>query len=122
MTGAEFEKLVREALDDIPEEFLKALQNIEVTVEDEPDERTARQLHLTRNDILLGLYKGVPLPKRSTSYGNVFPDKITIFKNSIERIHSSPEAIKKAVKNTVIHEIAHYFGFDDRYLRELGIG
>jgi predicted Zn-dependent protease with MMP-like domain len=69
------------------------------------------------NGLLFGLYQGVPLIKRE-SYGMVLPDKITIFKNPIEEVNHSPEEIKKAVANTVWHEIAHHFGMDEREVRQ----
>ncbi|MDP8262058.1 MAG: metallopeptidase family protein [Candidatus Ancaeobacter aquaticus] len=121
MKQNEFEKLVQTALSDIPDEFMNALENIAITVEDEPKRDIAIKLGLAENDILLGLYQGIPLKKRSTWYGNVMPDKITLFKKSIERLYKTPEAIKKAVRKTVIHEIAHYFGIGDARLKELGI-
>jgi predicted Zn-dependent protease with MMP-like domain len=69
---------------------------------------------------LFGLYEGVPQTQRTSHYGLVLPDKITIFQGPIERLHRSPEAIREQVRRTVIHELAHHFGISDERLRELG--
>lgn len=122
MKRAEFKRLVREAIADIPEQFLRALENIAITVEDAPRPHIARQLGIKKHDILLGLYQGVPLTNRDTAYGNVLPDKITLYQKQIEELYTGPEEIKKAVRETVIHEIAHYFGIGEKRLRDLGIG
>ncbi len=122
MNRSDFRKLVKEALLEIPAEFLNAFENIEITVQDTPDPKTAKELNLGKEDILMGLYQGVPLTKRDTSYGNVMPDKITLFQKSIETLYKTPEEIKKAVHDTVIHEVAHYFGIGEKRLRDLGIG
>ncbi|MBU2036948.1 metallopeptidase family protein [Patescibacteria group bacterium] len=108
-----FEKLVAEAMDEIPPEFLAQLKNVAVVVEDEPSEEQLKKLKLRRDLTLLGLYEGVPLTRRG-EYTMTLPDKITIFKNSIELVAQTAEEIKKIVKDTVRHEIAHHFGSDER--------
>jgi predicted Zn-dependent protease with MMP-like domain len=122
MKRSEFKRLVREALAEIPEQFCQALENIAVTVEDAPRPHIARQLCLGKRDLLLGLYQGVPLTKRDTGYGNVLPDKITLYQKQIEALYTEPDAIKRAVRRTVVHEIAHYFGIEEKRLRDLGMG
>ena len=99
----------------IDEKFLKKLQNVEIVIEDDPTSFQLQKLHM-RGGLLFGLYEGVPQTKRE-SYGQVLPDKITIFKNPIEQMYSQPEDIKKAVANTVWHEIAHHFGMDENQVR-----
>lgn len=116
MEYQEFEKLVGEAIDAIDEKFLAKLKNVEIVIEDEPTSHQLDKLKL-HGGILFGLYEGVPQTKRQ-QYGNVLPDKITIFKNSIERVFFTPEDIKKAVKDTVWHEIAHHFGMDEHQVRQ----
>lgn len=116
MTHEEFEKLVAEGIDSIPEKFLQKLKNVEIIIEDDPTPHQLEKLNL-RGGFLFGLYEGIPQTKRE-SYGQVLPDKITIFKNQIEKYYADPEAIKKAVKNTVWHEIAHHFGMDEHQVRE----
>ncbi len=102
---------------------MKKLNNVEIVVEDEPTHFQSEALKLrpprlgeAGGALLFGLYEGVPQTRRE-SYGQVLPDKITIFKNPIEHVFSNPEDIKKAVKNTVWHEIAHHFGMDEKQVR-----
>lgn len=116
MTHQEFEELVKEGIDAIPEKFLKKLKNVEICIEDEPTLQQLNTLKL-KGDLLFGLYQGVPQTKRE-HYGQVLPDKITIFKNPIEKVFSNPEDIKKAVKDTVWHEIAHHFGMSEYRVRQ----
>ena len=116
MTHEEFEQLVKEGIEAIPEKFLQKLKNVEIVIEDEPTPYQTGKLHM-KGGLLFGLYEGVPLTKRE-SYGLVLPDKITIFKNPIEKVFFSSEDIKKAVANTVWHEIAHHFGMDERQVRQ----
>jgi len=116
MTNEEFEQLVKEGIDAIDEKFLAKLQNVEIVIEDEPTPAQKQELKL-RGALLFGLYEGIPLTKRE-QYGQVLPDKITIFKNQIEQVYSRPEDIKKSVKDTVWHEIAHHFGMDELEVRK----
>ena len=111
----EFEKLVERALDDLPPEFLELLDNVAVLVEDWPDYSTP----LAGGGTLYGLYEGVPLTERGTLYSGALPDRITIFRGPLER-DFPPEALRDQVRVTVVHEIAHHFGFDDDQLDNLG--
>jgi len=116
-----FEELVREALDDLPEEFANRLENVEVIVEDEPSPELLQSMGLhPRRDTLFGLYRGVPLGQRGVNYGGVLPDTITIFYRPLLRACVTPERIRRQVRITVIHEIAHFFGLDDAAIRALG--
>ncbi len=120
MEKEEFERLVAEAVEALPEEFRKKLENIDVVVEDWPDRWQVSQARLGRGMTLLGLYEGVPLTQRPSSYGLVPPDKITIFRKAIEAICGlDREAIKSEVQRVVRHEIAHHFGIGDARLRQL---
>jgi predicted Zn-dependent protease with MMP-like domain len=115
MTNEEFEQLVKEGINAIDERFLQRLKNVEIVIEDDPTLFQLEKLRL-RGVFLFGLYEGIPQTKRE-SYGQVLPDKITIFKNPIEKVFSRPEDIKKAVADTVWHEIAHHFGMDEGQVR-----
>ena len=135
MTIENFEKLVNEGIKAIPERFLRKLKNVDIVVEEEPAPKQLRELKIRKNAFLFGLYEGVPQTER-WGYGQVLPDKITIFKNPIEnaaRSHELPkeakglrrdlslrieEEIKTIVKNTVWHEIAHHFGMDEKKVRQ----
>lgn len=112
-----FEQLVADALDSIPEELGRLMENVAVFVEDWP---TAAQL-AGRRGTLLGLYEGVDLTRRSPlSYGGAMPDRIFIFRGPISRIARSDEELVDIVTRTVIHEVAHHFGISDARLQELG--
>jgi predicted Zn-dependent protease with MMP-like domain len=119
MEREKFEKLVEEALADLPEKFKERLQNITVIVEEKPSREVYERLGGSPFSLILGLYHGVPFKHRGPFYGNVPPDVITIYQNPIEKICSTEEEIKKKVKEVVVHEIAHYFGFDDEELKKI---
>ena len=114
----DFEKIVKEAILDVPEKFLKMLSNVEIVIEENPNREQLKKLQLQKRHALFGLYEGVPKTKR-WSYVQVLPDKITIFQKPIEMASSSEEEIKKVVKNVVWHEIAHHFGIDEKRVRTL---
>ncbi len=114
-----FEELVADALDSIPENLGKLMENVAVFVEDWP---TEEQLE-GRPGTLLGLYQGVDLTRRSPlSYGAVMPDRITIFRGPISSLARSDEQLVHLITETVIHEVAHHFGISDARLEELGWG
>ena|SRR5437867_2126764 len=114
-----FEKLVRAAIRELPEEFRKKLQNVAIIVEDYPSEELIERMGLPPGDTLFGLYEGVPLTERGFSEP-LHPDRILIFQRAIEDECDSPEEIKEELKVTVVHEVAHFFGIDDDYLEEIG--
>ncbi len=121
MTRTEFEEIVREALDTLPDEFARRMENIAVVVEDEPGPDLLRSLGLDpRRETLFGLYQGVPLHLRGDTYGGTLPDKISIYYRPLLRAYRSPDRIREQVRSTVIHEIGHYFGLDDKAIRDLG--
>lgn len=119
MRRQEFEQLVVEALDGLPRQFRRYMRNIAVIVETAPSRALLEGMGLWPDHTLLGLYHGVPLPEREHNHGNVLPDHITIFQQPIETMCRTPEEIKEAVRETVIHELGHYFGLDDERLEEL---
>lgn len=118
MTQEKFEEMVKEGIEAIPKRFLEKLDNVDIVIEDEPTPYQLSKLRARKNSIIFGLYEGVPQTKRGP-YGQVLPDKITIFKKPIERMARTEEEIKEIVKNTVWHEIAHHFGTDERRVREI---
>ena len=120
MTQEKFEKIVKEGIKAIPKRFLEKLSNVDIVVEDEPTSFQLRKLMARKSSVIFGLYEGVPQTKR-WHYGQVLPDKITIFKKSIERVAASEDEIKEMVKDTVWHEIAHHFGIDEKRVREAEI-
>ena len=113
----EFEALVAEALDSLPEALGRQVDNVHLVVRDQP---TRGQLE-GGSGTLLGLYEGIPLTARSpTSYSGVMPDRITIFRLPICRLARTRDELVALVRTTVIHEYAHHFGIDDARLDELG--
>lgn len=119
-TPEEFEQLVAQALDELPEDIRQHLQNIEVVVAEWPTAAELRSVGMKPGQLLLGLYQGVPLTKRGNRYGLVLPDKVTIFQGTIERVCRTPEQVIHRVQRTVKHELAHHFGISDDRLRDLG--
>lgn len=119
MDNAEFEKLVAEGLDTVPEEFLKYLENVAILVEDNPTFEQERKLQLRPYTLLFGLYEGISLKGRVSVYNSSLPDKITIFKNPILALSRTPEDVKEQVRKTVIHEIAHHLGMNEQEVRAM---
>ena len=113
-----FERLVVETLDSLPADIRQMLDNVEVTVEIWPSSVSLRKAGVRPGQLLFGLYQGVPRTRRGSHYGLVLPDKITIFQGPIEQVCRTPAAIRAQVRKTVLHELAHHFGLDDRRLRE----
>lgn len=113
MTREAFEELVSQALDRIPPELTRVMDNVAVFVEDEPP---------ADDPELLGLYEGTPLTDRGEWYAGVLPDRISIYMGPTLRYCETPEAVVHEVAVTVIHEIAHHFGINDDRLHELGWG
>ncbi len=121
MTREDFAALVEQALADVPPEFAEHLENIVVVVEDEPAPELLRSLGLDpARDTLFGLYHGIPLPDRGATFGNALPDQISIYYRPLLRAYRSPQRIRREIRRTVIHEIAHYFGMDDHEIEDLG--
>ena len=118
MTRADFERLVEEALRDIPRRFRRAMQNVAVVVEDEPSPELLAEMGLGHGDTLLGLYEGTPLPQRQ-GMTRIYPDKITLFRGPLSWSANTPAELKEAIKHTLWHEIAHYYGLDHDKIREL---
>ena len=107
------------ALKGLPKIFKKKMKNVDVVVEDRASQEVISEMGLRSPSELLGLYQGVPIDRRGFYYGNVLPDKITLFQYPIESMCKTEEEIKKRVKEVVIHEVGHYFGLDEEKLREL---
>jgi predicted Zn-dependent protease with MMP-like domain len=115
MTREDFEERVAEALDRVPPELARLMDNVAVFVEDEPDPRDPE---------LLGLYEGTPLTERGEWYAGVLPDRITIYRGPTLRMVAAEgggrDRVVAEVEVTVVHEIAHHFGIDDQRLHALG--
>ena len=111
------------ALRTLPERFAQRMTNVVVVIEDWPDNETLAEMGIEPPDTLYGLYRGVDLPHRDSSYGNVLPDTIAIYQGPIEEDCADEQEMAELVRDVVIHEIGHYFGLDDARLEELeGLG
>jgi predicted Zn-dependent protease with MMP-like domain len=111
MSPEEFEDLVAEALDEIPDELARLMDNVVIVVEDDVPPGCER---------LLGLYEGIPLTERGAWYAGAMPDRITVYRRPTLEICDTVEDVVEEVHVTVVHEIAHHFGIDDDRLHELG--
>ena len=118
MTEEEFESLVVDAINDLPERFLSRFDNLDILVQNEPDPDFLEGMEGSVS--LYGLYEGISLVERE-QYGNVLPDRITIFKGPLERDFPGAAQLSEQVRITVLHEIAHHFGISDDRLEELGL-
>ena len=120
METEQFEELVAQVVSDLPEFFQDRLDNVDVIVEEFPDHHTMRLARVRSPYDLLGFYHGVPLTERTTNYGLVAPDKISIYRRPIEIQCRSDEELREMIRRVVLHEIAHHFGISDNRLREIG--
>jgi predicted Zn-dependent protease with MMP-like domain len=106
----DFEQCAQDALDSLPAELNAYMSNVAVVIEDEPP----------GGQPLLGLYHGVPMTMRTSSYGGVPPDKISIYRGPLERHYGrDPERLRAEIRRVVLHEVAHHFGISDERLREM---
>ena len=115
MNKPAFEKLVRHSLEQLPLKFKQKMKNISIEIEDKPSASLLKDMGV-ESGTLFGLYQGIPLTEREWNYGNTLPDRIIIYQKPIEQAACSSEKIEKIVLDTVMHEIGHYFGFDDEEL------
>jgi predicted Zn-dependent protease with MMP-like domain len=113
VTRTQFEALVERALRTLPRRFKEKIANVAIVVEDWADDETLREVGIEPPDTLYGLYRGIDLTRRDTSYGNVLPDTIHIYQGPVEEDCADDAEMAELVRDTVIHEIGHYFGLDD---------
>ena len=121
MRRRRFERLVAQALAEIPPPYSEWLENIDIVVEDRPSRHQLAESGMPPDGMLFGLYEGVPLTERSSDYGLVLPDKITIFQQPLEREFTRDDDLVEEVRVTVLHELAHHFGISDEELERLGL-
>jgi len=119
MTDEDFDRMITKAMDELPQKYIKGLNNVAIVYADEPDENRRKKANLQPNGILLGLYEGIPLTQRGSGYTFVLPDKITLFKNSLLMVTNSYESLFEQVKRTLWHEIAHFYGLNHDRIHEL---
>ena len=119
MTRKRFEEIAEQAFESLPDAFKGRVENVQIVVEDLPSTDALGGTRAGKRD-LLGLYQGVPLPHRGTSYGMypVGPDKITLYQQNIESICRTDEEVEHRIVEVLFHELGHYFGMNEREVRE----
>jgi predicted Zn-dependent protease with MMP-like domain len=106
----DFDAVVQQAVDSLPDDLRDGLSNVGIVVEDEPPPGSR----------LLGLYQGIPLTRRGSGYSGALPDKITIYRAPLERLYGhDPAELRRQIRRVVLHELAHHFGISDERLVEL---
>ena len=121
LNAKEIREEAARVLDELPDEFRDQLRNVEIVVQKRPSKRQLREMELDEDDeVLYGLYEGIPLPDRSAFDPPLLPDKITLFFEPLVEDFPDPDDLREQIRLTVIHEIAHYFGMDDEEIEKLG--
>lgn len=115
-----FEQLVVDTINELPQRLKERLTDVSVVVEDKPDNHILEKLKLRPNSTLLGLFQGVPLNKKSVWQSGAMPERITIFQTNIEELCHSDEEMKQRIKEVMHHELAHFVGFTEEEIKELG--
>lgn len=119
MTRARFERLVADAIESIPQQFRDHMKNIAVVVEDDPAPDLLDEMGIEPPGTLLGLYQGTPLTERPWDYGNHLPDRVVLYQGPIEDASEDDDDVMVCIGETLIHEVGHYFGFDEDELEEI---
>ncbi len=119
MTDAEFDELITRAMNELPQKYIKGLQNVAIVMADEPTPVQMQKMKIDGKHLLLGLYEGIPLTQRGSNYTFVLPDKITLFKYSIIAVSRDDEQLFEQIKRTLWHEIAHYYGLNHKRIDEI---
>jgi predicted Zn-dependent protease with MMP-like domain len=119
-TAARVGRLMRQALDDLPQQYAEQLDNVQFVLRRAPSPRDRRRLELG-NSMLYGLYEGVPLTQRGSGYDRVLPDRITLYWGALVRSFPEEEELADEVRKTLYHEIAHYFGMDEGDLHDTSV-
>lgn len=111
VSDEEFDRLIQQALSELPGDYIKNLDNVAITYADDPTAEQLARNHVGRHQLLLGLYEGIPqISRYAASYTGVLPDKITIFKNPIRYVTHDDASFFEQIKRTTWHEIAHHYG------------
>ncbi|NCU39060.1 metallopeptidase family protein [Candidatus Saccharibacteria bacterium] len=119
ISDSEFEEMLTRALSELPEKYIQNLDNVAITYAEFPSDEQLHKQGVRENQLLLGLYEGIPLTQRGAGYNLVLPDKITIFKRPIVQLSDDHEDLFRRVKHTLWHEIAHHYGLNHNRIDEL---
>lgn len=118
VSDEQFQELINQALTELPGEHVENIKNVAILYEDEPTPRQREELKLHCDQTLLGLYEGIPLSRRQ-GMTRILPDKITLFKRPLEAQANTESELREAIRHTLWHEIAHYYGLDHHKIHEL---
>lgn len=119
LTDEQFDALITRAMDELPQEYILGLNNVAITYADTPTVEQLKKQGIRENQLLLGLYEGIPLTARGAGYTFVLPDKITLFKLPILQISHNSDDLFERIKRTLWHEIAHHYGLGHDRIHEL---
>lgn len=120
MTRAQFQALVERAIAQVPRDFLQRVENLSFQVADWADQETLEDVGFDDPRDLLGYYRGWPLTERTHDYGSCLPDVILIFQGAVENyVEETGESVLRVIRETIIHELAHYFGFSEEEMDEI---
>lgn len=120
-TQRDFEQLVADALAEIPERFRERIRNVAIVIMDEPTPEQCAECELEAGETMYGYYEGIPLIERDTDGDPMLPDRILVFRKSLEEdFGDDADALRREIAATIRHEIAHHFGIEDDRLEELG--
>ncbi|GAB4361413.1 MAG: metallopeptidase family protein [Deltaproteobacteria bacterium] len=121
MGRAEFERILRDAIDALPEDFRKALDNVAIVVEERPPAWLLEEMGIPPGETLYGIYHGTPLPERSVQDSGTLPDRISIYRLPLEEDFPDPAERAEEIRITLLHEIGHYFGMSEEDLARLEV-
>lgn len=119
LSDQEFDQLITRAMDELPQEYIRDMHNVAIVMEDEPTDEQREKLRLRDNQLLLGLFEGVPRTLQTGNEAGLLPGKITLFKNHILAVVGDEQALFEQIKRTLWHEIAHYYGLDHGHIHHL---
>jgi len=119
LTDEQFDQIISRAMDELPQEYIKGLENVVIVQADDPTPEQLIKMKIDHDHVLLGLYEGVPLTQRGSGFSGMLPDKITLFKHPILMIVANEGELFEQVKRTLWHEMAHYYGLSHDRMDEL---
>jgi predicted Zn-dependent protease with MMP-like domain len=119
LSDEQFDAYITRAMDELPQKYIKGLDNVAIVQADEPTPEQRIKMKLDDNALLLGLYEGIPLTQRGNGYSFVLPDKITLFKGPILSVTRNEAELFDQIKRTLWHEIAHYYGLNHARIDEI---
>lgn len=120
ITYHQLEQTISQVIADLPEQFSRLANQTIIEIQELPEQQMLQQLGLTDPYCLLGMYTGVPLPRRSVLHSGQLPDRVILFKTNLQRLSSSMDQLQTNIRKTLLHELGHVMGLSDRQLRKLG--